>query len=321
FNLVEWVPQNRIVAVPNPRYWDSENVFIDRLSFLPIVDQNASLNAFRNGEVDWGVHGSFPPQLIDELRLRPDFHINPSVLTEAYAFNASHAAVSDPRVRRAIAMAINRRELVDSVTRQGQTPARGWVPISMANYDHIPDEGFYNPEAARALLAEAGFPGGQGFPTIQVIYNTAETHRLNGEFIQAQLRDNLGITLNLQNMEWGSFLESRIFPTTIMFRMGWMGSDGDPMYFLQIFETGDSNNNFNYSNPEFDALLQYARTLPDGPQRMAVLRQAEDIVVVQDQVIVPLHYGVNNNLIDLSKWAGWYINPYDLHPYVGIRPR
>jgi oligopeptide transport system substrate-binding protein len=102
-------------------------------------------------------------------------------------------------------------------------------------------------------------------------------------------------------------------------RAGWIADYADAQNFLDLFITGGGNNDGHYSNPEYDRLIRQAATLPDGPERNRVMRQAEEIAVDQDQVVIPIYYYVSQNIIDLDKWDGWYTNPQDVHPWVGIR--
>ncbi|MCL2214987.1 MAG: peptide ABC transporter substrate-binding protein [Treponema sp.] len=319
FVLSEYIPNNRIVVVPNDKYWNKANVFLTKITFLPIEDQNTAYNGFLNGEIDWGT--DVPLARIDEVKLHKDYQVSAQAGTYYILINqySSHASLRDSRVRRAISMAINREELINNVTKGGQLPATTLVP-AMGNYQ--PPTGLgYNVAEAQRLLAEAGYPNGQGLPTFEYVYNTLDSHRIIGEYIQQSLRNNLGININLTNMEWATYLDYRSNGPFQLARAGWIADYLDPQNLLDLLLTGSGNNDGKYSNPEYDALLRQASRLPDGPQRNTIMLQAEQIGIVNDQALIPIYFYVSQSMIDLTKWSGWYKNVLDVHPYVGIRRR
>jgi len=188
----------------------------------------------------------------------------------------------------------------------------------MAGYTPTPGNGFNVAEAKR-LLAEAGYPNGQGFPTFTYVYNTNEGHRVIGEYLQQSWRTNLGINVVLQNMEWATYLDFRRTPAMHILRAGWIADYMDPQNFLELLISNTGNNPGNYSNLEYDRLIRQAATMPGGAERNAIMRQAEDIAITQDQGLIPVYWYVSQSMIDLTKWDGWYTNPMDVHPYTGIK--
>ena len=152
-----------------------------------------------------------------------------------------------------------------------------------------------------------------------VIYNTNEGHKKIAEYVQQAWKKNLGINVELANLEWATFLDERQSGNFQIGRAGWVGDYQDPSNFLELFLTGGGNNDGNYSNPEFDALMAKAASMPAGAERFEVLRQAEEILITQDQAVIPFYIYVTQNMIDLEKWDGWYTNTLDIHPYVGIK--
>jgi len=316
FVLSERVPNSRTIVVPNPNYWNKDNVYLTKITFIPIDDDNTVYNMYLNGEIDWST--GIPVSRIDEVKLHKDYNVTPQLGTYYYVINnKDHKPLNDVRVRKALSMAIDRQEIVTKVTKAGQIPTTALVP-PMPGYTPTTGNGFNVTEAKR-LLAEAGFPNGQGFPTFTVIYNTNEGHRIIAEYIQQSWKNNLGINVTLQNMEWASFLDFRRSSGMQIGRAGWIADYMDPQNFLELLISNTGNNDGQYSNAEYDRLLRQAATMPGGPERNAIMRQAEDIAITQDQAMIPIYWYVSQQMIDLSKWDGWYPNPLDVHPYVGLK--
>jgi oligopeptide transport system substrate-binding protein len=317
FVLQEHIPNSRIVVVPNTRYWNRANVHLTKITFDATEDDNTMYQAFINGEADWST--GIPLSRINEIKLREDFQSSPQLGTYYFIINcADHPALRDVRVRRALSMAINRQELVDNIVRGGQIPATALVP-PMSGYEPAAGNGF-NVTEARRLLSEAGYPNGQRLPTFEIVYNSGvEGHRIISEYLQQAWRNNLGVQTRLANMEWATYLDYRDTPSMQIARAGWLADYMDPQNFLELLLSNTGNNDGKYSDADFDRLLLQAAAMPDGPDRMRIMRQAEDIAITRDQALIPIYYYVSQNLIDLSQWEGWYPNPMDVHPYVGLR--
>ena len=316
FKLEAWKPKEYLSVVKNPKYWDAKNVKLERIKFLPIDDNNTAYNMYKGGEIDWNT--GVPLDMIDEARVRSDYQVNPQVATYYYIFNMTRKPFDDVRVRKAMAMVLDRKELVTKVTKGGQMPTYAMVP-PMAGYTPATGNAF-NVEMAKQLLAEAGYPDGKGFPKMVLLYNTSEGHKKIAEWAQEQWRKYLGIEIALVNQEWKTFLDTRQNSHDFDFcRAGWVGDYLDPNTFLDMFLESSGLNDGLYNNPKFDELVRKAATMPAGKTRMDVLRQAEEILVTQDQHVIPLYHYVNIDLIDLSKWDGWYPNPLGIHNWKFIR--
>lgn len=313
FTLKEWLPQERLVVQKNPDYWNADSVKLNTVTYLPIDDNNTGYNMFLNGEVDWMT--TVPLDQIPSAKLRNDYHVSPQLSTYYYVFQTEKPFINEPLVRKALSMAIDRQQLVDVVTQAGQIPAYGIVP-DMTGYEAL--EGSYDVAGAKALLAEAGYPNGEGLPEFTVLYNTSDAHKKIAEFIQQQWKTNLGVNATLTNQEWQTYLKSRNQGDFEIARAGWVGDYQDPNTFLDMFVTGGGMNGGKYSNPEYDRLINQAATMPGGPERMEVLRRAEQIFVQEDMGILPLYYYVSQNMVDTSKWGGWHTNVLDIHPVRAI---
>ena len=307
--LKEWVPQSYIKVVPNEKYWDRAAVKLDEVVFYAIDDNNTAYNMYLNGEVDWMT--TVPLDQIEAASLRRDYHRAPQLSTYYYVFQTEKSPFDDARVRKALSMSFDRQALVDQVTRAGQIPAWGIVP-EMAGYPGL-GEPILDVAAARKLLAEAGYPNGVGFPKTSILYNTSEGHKAIAEFLQQEWKNNLNITIELENQEWATYLSSRNAGDFQVARAGWVGDYQDPNTFLDMFITGAGMNGGKYSNEVYDTLIREAATM-SGADRLDVLRTAEDIMINEDMAVMPMYYYTTNNMIDTSKWGGWYPNTMDYHP-------
>ena len=314
FVLETWRPQETLTCIPNERYWDRAAVKLGRVTYIPLDDNNTGYNMYINGEVDWMT--TVPLDQLEAAQKRPDYHVSAQLATYYYLINNTVAPFNDARVRRALSMSIDRTAMVNQVTRAGQIPAFGITP-SMTGYEATKGNG-YDIAGAKKLLAEAGYPNGSGFPKFQVLYNTSEGHKKIGEFIQQEWLVNLGIQCELFNQEWATYLATRREGDFQVSRAGWVGDYQDPNTFLDMFVTGGAMNDIGYSSKEYDDLIAKAARMNPGKERMAVLKQAEEVFITKDAAIIPLYYYVNINMIDLTKWGGWYDNVMDYHPVKDI---
>ncbi len=308
--LEEWKPQEVLTVVRNPKYWDADMVTIDKIVYDPSDDNTTSLNMYLAGEGDWS-NAPLPPDQLDALKLRDDYQSVPMLGTYYYTFNHTQPPFNNVKLRKALAMSIDKQVLVDRVSRGGQTPTDVVVP-AMAGYTS-PEGNHYNVEAAKKLLAEAGYPGGQGLPEITILYNTNEAHKKIAEYAQQQWEENLGISMTIENVEWKTALSRGRKQDFQLLRMGWIGDYLDPNTFLELFQSHSGSNYGKYSNPEFDRLIQEAARMSAGAARTAKMKQAEEIFVKQDQGILPIYHYTNLNMIDLDKWGGWYNTATDWH--------
>ncbi len=209
-------------------------------------------------------------------------------------------------------MAIDKQLLVDKVTQGGQQPATGYVPPGISGYEAstaVP----YDVEAARRLLAEAGYPDGKGFPTREILINTSENHRRVAEAIQAMWKKNLNVEVGIYNQEWKVYLNSQINLDYDVSRSGWIADYVYPSAFLNIFTTGGGNNNTGWGNPQYDRLIDASRTAQTEEQRMGLMHDAEEILL-NELPIIPIYWYTRVYLKD-PRVKGWYPKLLDRHPY------
>ncbi len=311
FILEEWKPQDYLSVVKNENYWDADTVKLDKIVYIPSDDNNTRFLMFKNNEADW-LFLNPPLDQIDAIILMPEYQVIPQLATYFYEFDHTTAPFNDVNLRKALAMSIDKQALVDSVTRGGQLPTDAVAPPTPGYMP--PDGNAFNLEKAKEHLALAGYPDGEGFQEATILYNTSDTHKQIAEYIQQQWEQNLGILVTIENAEWKTVLARGKEQQFDVLRMGWIGDYQDPNTFLELFLTTSGQNYGLYSNPEFDALITQAATMSAGSERYAVLQEAEQILIAQDQGIIPLYHYVNQDLIDLTKWGGWYMTTVGWHP-------
>lgn len=297
YELESYREQQDLLLKKSENYWDKANVALDQARIRIIQDTNAAVNAYRTGELHWS-GTSLPVAQITGLLTHPDYMQEPMLGTYYYRINVTdeESPLTDNRVRQALAMSVDSRSLVEDTMNNLFTVANHFVPQGLPGYES-PGEGItYDVARAKELLAEAGYPEGEGFPRIQLLYNVDENHKLIAEAVQSMWKRNLGIDIQLVNKEWRTYLQDVSSMNYEIARAGWIGDYNDPMTFLDMWETGNGNNNTGWSDEEYDALLNQARAERDPAQRMKLLAQAEAIVLERGPVI-PVYYYTNNVLV------------------------
>ena len=303
FLLEEWLLDRHVRLVRNPDYWNAENIALGVTDGVSSDNINANFNLYMSGILDWTDSGATPLFVIPELRKRPDFHVAPYFATYFYRFNVKRPPFDDVRVRRAFFLATNRREITEYVLRAGQVPAHSLVPPGVPGYHEavMPDR---NVEEARKLLAAAGYPGGKGFPHVELLFNTSESHKQIAEVLQQQWKKALGVEVELVNQEWKVFLSTQDAENYWISRGSWIGDYLDPNTFLDLWTSTNGNNRTGFANPDYDSLIGRAARTLDPEKRMDLLHQAEDMVTNREMVVLPLYYYVVQNLYDDRDFAG-----------------
>jgi oligopeptide transport system substrate-binding protein len=311
FRLVSWVPQRELVLEKNPQHWDAGRVKLQRVVFLPTDDVNTAYKQFLTGESDWVPQ--VPTSQIDAARSRPESYVTPYLGTYYIRFNVTKPPVNDVRVRKALSVAVDRESLTKFVTKAGEIPTSAFVPAGMRGYEGVKSLGF-DMAAAKKLLTEAGYQDGKGFPKVELLYNTNELHRVVTQAVQQMWKENLGIHVDLVNVEWKVYLARQNSLDYQISRAGWIGDYVDPNTFLDLWVTGGGNNQTGWSNERYDDLIgQAACRIVNPKDRMRALQEAEKILVVDDLPIMPLFTYVNKGMLG-RRVKGWYPNILDMHP-------
>lgn len=312
FMLKEWTPQERIVVVRNPNYWDAAHVRLDEVDFLPTEDIPAEERMFRAGQLD--KTQEVPISKIDTYKKdHPELlHIDPYLGIYYYRCNVTRPPLNDKRVRKALALAIDRESLIRNVTKGDERPA---YAVS------YPEDAGYTARAqlagsladARRLLSEAGYPDAKGLPPIQLLYNTSANNKQIAEAIQEMWRRNLGVNVDLVNQEWKVYLDSQHTHNYQIERAGWIADYEDPHVFLEIWESGNGNNDTLWSNPDYDRLLREALGARDDAARYEIY-QKMDAILVDECPVIPIYYYTRPYLMS-PKVKGYWPNLLDNHPF------
>jgi len=302
FTLTQWSHNDKMTFVNNPTYWDKAAVKLTKITYLMVTDESTALSMFQSGQMDVG--STVPIAELPKLVASGDAQILPYLGTYYYQINVTKKPFDDVRVRKALNLAIDRAAITTSVTKGGQIPALAFVPGGIADAAAGSDfrtvgGTFYKDNdiaTAQKLLADAGYPGGKGFPPFALLFNTSNAHQSIAEAIQQMWNKNLGITCTLKVEEWGVYLDDRNNLNYQVARAGWIGDYMDPNTFLDMWVTDGGNNGTGYANKTYDALIAKAKATVDPKARMATLHDAEKLLMT-DYPIIPIYFYTNPVLI------------------------
>ncbi len=314
FVLESYATGDKIVLKKNPNYWNADSVQIDQINCLMIVESSTSLTAFQAGNLD--IINNIPTQEITRLLSEDDsFYILPKMGTYYLQFNMNVDALKDVRVRKALSLALDRKSITENVMKGGEIPATGFNPVGLKDSqgnDFNTTAGDYyinvdggNVEEAQKLLAEAGYPNGEGFPQLTALYNTSESHKAVFEVIQEAWKQNLGINIELANQEWAVFQSNRVAHNFEIARGGYIGDYPDPVGLLELLAEDSSNNHPDWHNQEFNELINKSR-FASGSERDAYIYRAEEILM-EDAPIAPIFYYTDPLMVN-ERVSGWEKN-------------
>ena len=304
FRCTFWRPTNRFDFVKNPTYWDRENVKLDGIRAYAIDDLNTSLNLYKAGSTDWNPSGYLPAQFLPYVKDMADFHYAPYLAVYFYSFNVTEPLMKNVWLRRALSWSVDRDAICNQLFKGMKIPHGSFVAQGFAGYPY-PKGMRFDPVYAKECLAKAGYPGGQGLPRIEIMFNSSEDHRKIAEIIQSMWKEHLGIDVGLSNQEWGSYLRNTTGLNYQVARRSWIGDYADPATFLDCYKKGDGNNRTGWSSATYDSLLVQASRTFDPAARYELLARAETILL-DECPVMPIY---NYTLTELKK------------PYVrGIEP-
>ena len=320
YMITEWTPSERIVLTKNPNYvggWDNSKIVSDSITLLLLEDSSASYAAYNSGEAV--LIKDVPTDEIPSLTKAEDggdFYVDTILGTYYVSLNLKRDAFKDAKVRKALSLAIDRDYVAntimqgtystaDSIVGPGIVDENGYFHDN-GNAPYISADYEANLAEAKKLLAEAGYPNGEGYPTIEYSCNDAGYHVPLAEYLQ-QAWGDLGITLTISKMEWSSFTAARRAGEYDVARNGWVMDYNDPSNMLDLFCSGNGNNDGKYSNPEFDAAIEASR-VADVTEHFAQLHKAEDILM-EDNGCLPIAY-YNDYWLQSPALKGTWHSPY-----------
>ena len=287
FNLQSWELNNKIVVEKNPMYWDASKVQLNEIHYYPVSNVMTEDRMFRAGQLH--VTSTLPsqkcPVYIEENN--PDLRIDPYMGTYFYRLNTTNPYLSDVKVRKALAFSIDRKLLVEKVTKCGQIPAYSFTPPGSNGYEPTTSIPF-DPELAKELLIEAGFNSENKFPKLEILFNTNEDHRKVALAIQQMWQQNLGIEVELVNQDWKVYLSREMVGDFQVSRAGWIGDYEAPNTFLDLMRPNRGNNKTGWEDENYDVLVAEANSTNDQTERYKLLNEAEKMLI-ENMPIIPLY--------------------------------
>lgn len=319
FYMTEWVPDSHILFSKNPNYWNADAIKLDGIQFALIEDSNAAYSAYQTGEVL--MIKDVPTEEIPSLTGSSDFFVDPIIGTYYVSLNLNNDAFKDAKVRRALSLAIDREYVADTLMQgtysaAGNFMGPGWIDTDGSQFiDNANGGNAYidttnfeaNLEEAKALMEEAGYPNGEGFPSISYTTNDAGYHKVLAEYLQ-QAWLELGIDLQVNIVEWSSFTPMRRNGEYDAARNGWVGDYSDPSNMLDLLYSSNGNNDGKFNNSEYDAAMDVSRTTLDAAERSEALHKAEDILM-EETACIPIAY-YNDFWLQSDKITGSWHSPY-----------
>lgn len=308
FLLKHWEHEYKIVLEANPEYFEGKPA-IDRIKMFMIPEQATAFALYENNQLDFIDNRSFSTPDVERCRISPEYHNIPLMRNNYIGFNVDKEPFGDARVRLAIAHAID-RSIFPRILQRGERPQSSWIPPGLLGYaeDSGPE---YNPEHARKLLAKAGFPGGNGFPEVDLLYPNRADARLVVEAIQAELKENLNIRVNLINQEWKVYLTTLRENPPPVYRGSWGADFPDPETFMNLWTRFNGNNHTNWDDPEYDRLVGNASAEQNPEKRANLYRQADSFLCKQKAPIVATFLSTQNVMV--KPWVkGMEFNALDL---------
>ena len=312
YTLEDWRLNDVIIVKKNPNYWNAEIVKINEIRFFASDNETSEDLRYRAGQLH--LLNTIKVTKIESYKEKyPDhFHIDPYFGTYYYRINVTKEHLADKRVRQALSYAIDRKEIVETVARGEQIPAFSFTPPDPVNF--FPSTKLhFNPSKGKALMEEAGYSTENRFPKLEILYNTSESHQKIAEAIQSMWKENLGIEVELVNVDWKTYLDRQKNSDFYISRAGWIGDYPDPNSFLDMMLTGGGNNQTGWGNARYDKLVIQAAEAKTIEERNRFFDEAEHLLI-DELPIIPIYTYTRVYMLHPSV-KGWYPNILDAHPY------
>lgn len=306
FTLSEWTTGQSLAVVKNPTYYAADQIKAAGINFSIVSSGATELLSYKNGELDraGGPIGEIPTEQLPivEKELPNEFVRKGISSVYYYQFNVTEKPFTNVKIRKALAMAINRQPIIDNITLGGQIPAFGFVPPGIQSNEQefraqVDDSQYFGEtlDEAKTLLAEGLKEEGLDKLSFTLTYNTSEGHQKIAVAVADMWKKNLGVEVKLENKEWGVFLEDKTNLNYQVARAGWSADYNDPMTYLDMWVTGGGNNDTGYSNAEYDKLIKEAKSSSDNAVRQEKFAAAEKLIM-DDMIVIPIYYYTNNSL-------------------------
>jgi oligopeptide transport system substrate-binding protein len=294
FMLERWAHEYKIELVANPHYFEGKPR-LKRIKMFMVPEQSTAFALYENNELDYVDNRSFSTPDVERFRNSPEYRTIPLLRSNYIGFNISKPPFNNELVRRAVAMSID-RSVFPKILRRGELPAVSWIPSPLLGYDAQSGYG-YNPTEARKLLAQAGFPGGKGFPMAKLLYPNREDTKTVVEAIQDQLKRNLAIHIELESQEWKVYLSTLHRDSPPIYKASWGADFPDPETFMNLFTSHNGNNTTRFADDHYDSLINLASSEQNEKRRGELYRQA-DVYLCRDKVpIVPTYLSTQNLMV------------------------
>lgn len=312
YHLARWAHEERITLVPNP-YFYGPPATVSAIEMVMVNDANTSVVMYENDELDFiETTTSIPSFDVRRLRQHPDARHAPIHRLNYFGFNTQKAPFDDPRVRQAFAHALD-RSYYPRLMQSGQIPWSSWISPGLEGENAALGLQF-DPEKAKALLAEAGYPNGRNFPTVTLAYPSQYDLQKEAEIAQYLWKTHLNVPVRLENQEWKVYLSRLEQDPPHLFRLGWFVDYADADSFMGVFVGNSGNNHTGWRNARYDQWVHQARVARDVHRRQALYDQAQRLLLERDTVIVPIYAAEKTWL--LKPWVrGFDINALNLPSY------
>ncbi|PIT99814.1 MAG: oligopeptide-binding protein oppA [Bdellovibrionales bacterium CG10_big_fil_rev_8_21_14_0_10_45_34] len=314
YKLTSWEHDKQLVFEANEKYWEGTPP-IKKVIGLIVEEATTAVGLFEDGALDLVRH--LPTQDVERIKKDARYHKQSYFRGYYYGFNTTKKPFNNPKVRKAFAHAVDRHAIV-SVLKGGQQASASWIPEGMLGYNASIGLS-YNPDLAKKYLAEAGYPGGKGFPHAELSFDQRDDNKLVAEALQGMWTKDLGVKLEIVSMEWKVYLDKTRTDPYPIYRMGWGADFPDPNNFMDLFLSNSGTNDTNWSNPNYDKIVREAAGETIYVRRKNLYDQAQRMLLEQDAVIIPLFTESNDYLADprvrnfyLDKMNNMFIKRFEI---------
>ena len=312
FELVSWQLNKSLVVAKNQRYFGKDRIHIEGITFYTVEKETVEERMFRAQQLH--ITEDIPNEKIPGyLKEKPEVtRVEPYLGTYYYELNVESKPLDNIKVRKALAYSIDREQLTATILKGGQLSSSHFIPPNVAGYNNIESPVQYNPVLAKKLLAEAGFPDGKGFPTLRLLYNTQEQHRLLAAAVQQMWKQTLNVDIELTNQEWKVYIDSRNNGDFDVARAAWIGDYPDPNTFADMMLSNNGNNRARWKNVKYDQLVAQANRTVNRFDRMKLFQQSQAILL-EEVPIIPIYTYTSKKLIHPSvvNWPSNIMNYFN----------